>query len=505
MEILKVRAVQLILKKNFRDAEYIYTQILGSNLDQPMLWEGWEEEEAEIVPDLVLLCAKMGNFSAAEAAQENLLRWMMEYGTVKDDVTPVVEKLHRLYAAFYDRIRDIITQHGDNLRVSTGFGRMAVFCRTAALDIEPLNRVIAASDLIGVPELALLIAARAGATSLTAVLIEEKLCNIDATSEHGFTALHLAVVNDQREIAQQLLEAGANVNTSDRVGQAPLSTASRYGSAEMVQLLTANNADVGSRDSSGRTALHWAVDRQPAGLRKEVISNLIEAQIDIETKDHDGRSALGLALGCSTLAVARQLLGHGADLEAEFEWEKLLLHFVRLGNESVTGLLLEEGANVYARNDKGETPLHVAVLTGKESTVELLLNAGPDAIHEVDLNGNTPIHQAVLGGQEPHERVLASLLERFHQRTEAQALNRDRNTPLHLAILGKRFKMAKMLLAAQTIADAINNLCTINAESETIVSLIWPLVVQATDPDYQAWVELRQMITGLSHSGVIDF
>lgn len=46
----------------------------------------------------------------------------------------------------------------------------------------------------------------------------------------------------------------------------------------------------------------------------------------------------------------------------------------RLGNEEIIKALLEAGANVNAQNEKGETPLHCAIVADQAAIVRMLLN-----------------------------------------------------------------------------------------------------------------------------------
>ncbi len=59
---------------------------------------------------------------------------------------------------------------------------------------------------------------------------------------------------------------------------------------------------------------------------------------------------------------------------------------------------LDAGANVHARNEKGQTPLHVAALHAQGGVVQLLLDhdANPNAF---DDRGETPLHVAVSLGK----------------------------------------------------------------------------------------------------------
>jgi len=69
------------------------------------------------------------------------------------------------------------------------------------------------------------------------------------------TALHEA---SSMEVAQLLLEHGADVRVGDEYTETPLHRASEMGRAEVVQLLLGHGADVMAQDVHGRTPLHVA-------------------------------------------------------------------------------------------------------------------------------------------------------------------------------------------------------------------------------------------------------
>jgi len=57
-------------------------------------------------------------------------------------------------------------------------------------------------------------------------------------------------------------------------------------------------------------------------------------------------------------------------------------------------LLVDEGADVNSRNEKGQTPLHFAVLFDHIEKAELLINAGAD-VNAKDKSDRTPLDIAV--------------------------------------------------------------------------------------------------------------
>ncbi len=57
----------------------------------------------------------------------------------------------------------------------------------------------------------------------------------------------------------QLLEHGADIDTTDKQGCTPLLIAAQYGSAECVIMLVKRGANTMLLDMNGDSALHWAV------------------------------------------------------------------------------------------------------------------------------------------------------------------------------------------------------------------------------------------------------
>lgn len=74
----------------------------------------------------------------------------------------------------------------------------------------------------------------------------------------------------------------------------------------------------------------------------------------------------------------------------------LLTAVVDVGPE-VVEILIDHGADVNARNHRGETPLHEAARRGRDTVVEVLLQRGADANARCS-GGRTPLHEAACPG-----------------------------------------------------------------------------------------------------------
>lgn len=75
----------------------------------------------------------------------------------------------------------------------------------------------------------------------------------------GATPLHVAVLSDQGEIAQFLIESGATINAEakDEHGGTPLHWAAVLGRTQMAKRLIDAGADINAKDNNGYTPLDW--------------------------------------------------------------------------------------------------------------------------------------------------------------------------------------------------------------------------------------------------------
>ena len=167
--------------------------------------------------------------------------------------------------------------------------------------------------------------------------------DVNRKDKLGETPLHVAVVEGYKEIASMLIENGADVNAGDIRGLTPLHAAAWRGYRDIVILLIANGADINARDKDALTPLHTAA---LAG-REQTVVLLIEKGADVNTKNKNDLSPL-----------------HAAALT---------------GDKETVALLINKGADVNARSDSGMTPLQMASQKNHWEVVELLQNPQPQS------------------------------------------------------------------------------------------------------------------------------
>lgn len=73
--------------------------------------------------------------------------------------------------------------------------------------------------------------------------------------------LHLTACFGVENLAEMLIENGADINTQESYGRMPLLWAAEGGHKVLVRLLLEKGADIKSKDTSGRTPLSHAAEK----------------------------------------------------------------------------------------------------------------------------------------------------------------------------------------------------------------------------------------------------
>lgn len=241
----------------------------------------------------------------------------------------------------------------------------------------------------------------------------EKNASIDNKTETGYSPLHLAAQNNHKEIAEYLIEKGADIsdmplqyaaftgnlekirellddgmdiNNKDNIfGITPLHWAC---SKEMAQFLIENGADINATDTNGETPLHMA----SGNGQIEVVSLLIENGADVNAENSYVSTPLYRAAGNGHTDVIGLLIENGALIEGSGEITPLHVAVMNCHIKAVK-LLIEKGADVNAKAASGMTALHFAAQNDCVEIAELLIENGAD-INAKDSGGKTPLDNA---------------------------------------------------------------------------------------------------------------
>ncbi|MBI3852683.1 MAG: ankyrin repeat domain-containing protein [Verrucomicrobia bacterium] len=102
-------------------------------------------------------------------------------------------------------------------------------------------------------------AAESGDLATVKGLLEKNPKLIGAKDWGNLTPLHLAVVHNHKDVAEFLLEHGANVNARTSTGITPLHEAAQNGNLEIVKLLLTYKANIRALDNQGWTPFDRAI------------------------------------------------------------------------------------------------------------------------------------------------------------------------------------------------------------------------------------------------------
>ena len=235
----------------------------------------------------------------------------------------------------------------------------------------------------------------------------ENGANLNARERRGFTPLMLAIAHRQTAPVRLLLEAGADPNIADNNGATPLYRAMEGGMDEAVRLLAEKGANSGARNANGLTPLMRAVLNGQIAL----IQALLDGGVNPNISDKDGITPLYRAVERRLDEVARTLAKGGAyaaplDIRQGEKGYGLAHQAAGTGDIPRLDLLAELGANLNLRENRGYTPLAVAVIDNRPEVVWRLLAAGADP-NITDNDGLAPLYHAAERRMDEVARLLA--------------------------------------------------------------------------------------------------
>ncbi len=101
---------------------------------------------------------------------------------------------------------------------------------------------------------ALIESVKHGNLDIAAFLIDNEADVNTSISSIFYTALHFAVIKNRLDILELLIQAGANINASDKHGRTPLILAAEFGYADIIQILLDSGANILIKNNDGKNA-----------------------------------------------------------------------------------------------------------------------------------------------------------------------------------------------------------------------------------------------------------
>ncbi|KAH6856880.1 ankyrin repeat-containing domain protein [Chaetomium sp. MPI-CAGE-AT-0009] len=289
-------------------------------------------------------------------------------------------------------------------------------------------------------------------------------------------ALHTAMCNQERTIAELLIHRGASLelDTNSEHHHTALHSAAAHGLIPVIKLLALNdlNLNVNQRD-----------DPRDSPDIRDTITKLLALGADLEAHNDSGYTPLLNACFRGNYAVAHRLVSIGANPDPHrhipgfrdyrplyycmlqrsefFDMDDAPVKHDEFEGNRVTLIkaLVDGGADVNAKFDKrshrGVTPLMLACELAEPRAVAALVQCGAE-INAQDRNGRTPLCYAVTIRVDHRGEVpeIASIMLRRGARMDIE--EEPNCSPLDTAIKHIRWAEDDVLEAMLTVADRTN-------------------------------------------------
>ncbi|XP_055595425.1 uncharacterized protein LOC129746031 [Uranotaenia lowii] len=297
----------------------------------------------------------------------------------------------------------------------------------------------------------------------------------------GQTVLHYAVKFRNLNRVKLLLKHGSDPTMANDAGQTPFDLAKEMNELFILKLFLQHIMQHNNICSNVATRIYTnqsvSNQRNTDELYKAVIegnfkhvitlmsrdkkhsfTNLSHSKNEnIDEQDEKGNTALHVA--CSSNQEDEMCIallskyGTGSDIVNGLN---LLKQTISENNLGCVKDLLKSGINVFTKNELGQTALHLAVLSNKESIVALILKHTENKqlltklINEKDNNGQTALHWAVI----EEKRECVELLSKHG--IDLLKTNDQRQSALHLAVQYNKLSMVEIILQQTENSDFIN-------------------------------------------------
>ena len=154
--------------------------------------------------------------------------------------------------------------------------------------------------------------------------------------------MHTAAFLGQYEVAELLVQKGADVNAKNEDGETPISsTMADWGTTEFIAGI-----------------LQLKLDREKVEAGRAKIAKLLRQQGAQTDFAGPVGNDIWTAAGAGNIEAVKQHLAKGVDVDAKNKDEATALHVAAfLGQYEVAELLIQKGADVNVRGGKGETPI----------------------------------------------------------------------------------------------------------------------------------------------------
>ena len=242
------------------------------------------------------------------------------------------------------------------------------------------------------------------------------------------------------KLVKYLIRKGADVNQADGVvGNTPLIWSVLYFHIDLIKYLMSHSADSHLKNFQEQSAIESAL----ASGNNDILPHLV--LIRKNTRQNYCTKILSRIIFLKKCVSKVDQLTQNCFGNTEIHGKAS-----KWSSQDLKSLIRNKSVNVNITNDYGETPLHIAVLKRRRSSVKILLNNGAD-VNRKDIDGATPVHVAV--AKNKHGRNGSIIHTLLKNNANLNIKNISGQSPLQFAFDNEDFESVKDIVKNLRIGD----------------------------------------------------
>ena len=235
---------------------------------------------------------------------------------------------------------------------------------------------------------ALLKAAAFGQTRVVRELLDQSGIDIDFRDpkSHGQTALHYACYNGHLGVVKLLVEHGASLKATDKMGMTPFFKAAGAESLDIIKYMEEKGSDIDVVTEDGRTILHVSAAGNSVSNLEHLLQSPRLTHL-LSSRSKNGRTVLHCAVQAGSVETARFILQRSSrsDVLSKTDDGHTCLHYAAIsGKLRMFSLFQDAGIRHHDKTSEGFTALHYAA----KSSEVLLFRALLDHIDQVTVTSH---------------------------------------------------------------------------------------------------------------------
>jgi len=220
--------------------------------------------------------------------------------------------------------------------------------------------------------------------------------NYNTKNDNGLSLLLLAIHKNKSEFVEYLLlKPNLNINEKDYNGVSPLMKAVNQNNSSIVEQLINYSSkhkrynrqhhdnqhqyknmrlDINEKDNKGNCPLIKAIHKNNFDIVFSLVNYGIKNNFDMNVKDSDGNTPLTISYKYRYFPIFKYLTQYLNINQKDATGHTVLHYAIKNGDLEMTRKLIRIGADIYLKDDVGNSPIDLAIASGDAQLLKCLLD-----------------------------------------------------------------------------------------------------------------------------------